>query len=215
MADRVKPKRAYDSSRRRAQAAATRRDILQAAQRLFEQQGYPATSMTAIADEAGVAVKTVYLAFETKRGVLLALWHLLLRGDEEPVPIGQRPWYQEVIAEPDSERKLFLTAHNSRLIKERAGPLMAILRSAAPTDPDLDALWQRIQTDFYDHQRRIVDSLAEGEALRPGLDVARAADLLWTLNHPDVYWLLVGQRGWTPEEYEEWLADAFCAQLLR
>ena len=88
MAEPVKPTRRYDSPRRREQAAATRREILEAAQRLFERQGYAATTMAAIAAEAGVALKTVYVAFETKSGVLRALWHLLLRGDEEDVPVG-------------------------------------------------------------------------------------------------------------------------------
>src|SRR6266540_330183 len=106
MAERVKSRRRYDSPLRREQAAATRREILEAAQRLFERQGYAATSMAAIAAEAGVALKTIYLAFETKRGLLLALWHLLLRGDEESAPVGERPWFREVLEEPDPERQL-------------------------------------------------------------------------------------------------------------
>src|ERR687884_2044258 len=103
MAKAVKPKRAYDSPRRRAQAAATRRDILDAAQRLFERRGYAATTMGAIAAEAGVALKTVYVAFETKSGLLRALWHLLLRGDEADIPIPDRPWYRQVLEETDPE----------------------------------------------------------------------------------------------------------------
>jgi AcrR family transcriptional regulator len=129
MVDHPKPRR-YDSPRRREQAAATRREILQAALRLFEKRGYGATSMAAIAAEADVAPKTVYLAFQSKRGLLLALWHLLLRGDEEPVPIGERLWFREVIDEPDPERLLRLNARNSRLVKERAGVLLEILRGA-------------------------------------------------------------------------------------
>lgn len=207
-------KRPYDSPRRREQAAATRRDILQAAQRLFESRGYPATSMAAIAAEAGVALKTVYLAFGTKRGVLLALWHLLLRGDEEPVPVGERSWFREVIDEPDPARQVRLAAHNSRLVKERAAALLEVVRDAAPSDPELAALWNRIQSDFYDNQRAIVQALHDRNGLKPALDVARAADLLWTLNHPSLYWLLVGERGWTPEQYETWLAEILRAQLL-
>jgi AcrR family transcriptional regulator len=207
-------KRAYDSPRRREQAAATRRDILEAAQRLFEKHGYPATSMAAIAAEAGVAVKTVYLAFGTKRGVLLALWHLLLRGDEEPVPVGERSWFREVIHEPDPARQLRRTAHNSRVVKERAAALLEVVRDAASSDPELDALWNRIQSDFYENQRAIVQALHDNNGLKPGLDVARGADVLWTLNHPSLYWLLVGDRGWTPEQYETWLAEVLAAQLL-
>src|SRR3954464_15166145 len=117
MPDDVKAKRTYNSPRRREQAAATRRQILEAAQRLFEKQGYAATTMASIAAEAGVALKTVYLAFETKSGVLRGLWHLLLRGDEADVPVGERPWYREVLDEPDPEQALRLNARNSRVVK--------------------------------------------------------------------------------------------------
>jgi hypothetical protein len=87
-------------------------------------------------------------------------------------------------------------------------------RRVAP-DPDLDALWRNIQSDFHENQGSIVKSLRKKKALRPGLDVARATDILWTLNHPDVWQLLVGERHWTPDDYEQWFADTACAQLLR
>jgi len=215
MAERVKSKRRYDSPRRREQAAATRREILQAAQRLFERQGYAATTMAAIAAEAGVALKTVYVAFETKSGVLRALWHLLLRGDQADAPMGERQWYRELMAEPDPERQLHLTARQSRIVKTRAGPLMGVIRGAAPTDPDVGELWARIQSEFYGIQRPVVEALRKKKALRRGLDVDRGTDILWTLNHPDVWQLLVVERGWTPEEYEKWFSDAACSQLLR
>jgi AcrR family transcriptional regulator len=213
MAERVKTRR-YESPRRREQAAATRRQILEAAQRLFERQGYAATTMAAIAAEAGVALKTVYVAFETKSGLLRALWHLLLRGDEEDAPVADRRWYQEVLEEPDPDRLLRLTARNSRAVKERAGALMGVIRSAASTDADIAALWARIQADFHDNQRGIVKALHTRKALRPGLGVARAADVLWTLNHPDLWLLLVGERGWTPAEWERWFTDVARSQLL-
>jgi AcrR family transcriptional regulator len=208
-------KRRYESPRRRAQAAATRREILDAAKRLFERQGYAPTTMAAIATEAGVALKTVYVAFETKSGLLRALWHLLLRGDEEDQPVGERSWYREIVEEPDPERRIRLTAHNSRRVKERAGALMAVIRSAADSDADMQALWTRIQTDFYENQRGIVEPLHAAKALEPELDVTRAADILWTLNHPDVWQLLVVERGWTPEEWERWFAAQAIAGLLR
>src|ERR1700704_5187570 len=141
MAERVKTKRHYNSPRRREQAAATRSEILEAAQRLFEQQGYAATTMSAIATEAGVALKTVYVAFETKSGVLRALWNLLLRGDRDDLPVAQQQWYREVLDERDPERQLRLNASNSRRVKTRIGAVMEVIRSAAPTDPDIEALW--------------------------------------------------------------------------
>lgn len=214
MAQRVKT-RSYNSSRRREQAAATRRDILGAAQRLFERQGYAATTMAAIAAEAGVALKTVYLAFETKSGVLRALWNQLLRGDEGEAPVAERSWYREVVEEPEPQRQLRLNARNSRAAKTRIAGVLKVIREAAPVDSDTGALWERIQTEFHANQRVIVERLAQRKALRPGLDVDRATDILWTLNHPDVWQLLVGERGWTPEQYEQWFGDTACSQLLR
>jgi AcrR family transcriptional regulator len=116
MAERVKPTRRYHSPRRQEQAAATRRAILAVAQELFEHHGYAATTMEAIAADAGVALKTVYVAFVTKSGVLRALWDLLLKGDEEEAAVPERPWYREVIEEPDPERQLRLNARNSRVV---------------------------------------------------------------------------------------------------
>jgi AcrR family transcriptional regulator len=210
--DPVKPKRRYDSPRRREQAAATRQAIIEAAQKLFAEQGYASTTMAAIAAEADVALKTVYVAFETKSGVLRALWNLLLRGDDADVPVGQRDWYRAVLDEPDPRRQLERNARNSRVVKERAGGLLAVLQAAAPTDPDIQALWDRIQAEFYENQRAIVESLAAKQALRG--DVAHATDILWTLNHPAIWQLLVTQRGWAPDEFERWFADTACAQLL-
>jgi AcrR family transcriptional regulator len=171
--------------------------------------------MAAIAEAAGVSLKTVYVAFETKSGVLRALWHLLLRGDQEDVPVGERPWYREVVDEPDPERIVRLTAKNSRAVKERAGAVMAVIRSAALADADIAALWGRIQSDFYENQGGIVEALSKSKALRRGLTVEHASDILWTLNHPDLWQLLVGERGWTPEQWERWFAETVRAQLLR
>ncbi len=207
--------RSYNSPRRRAQAAATRREILEAAQPLFEQRGYAATTMVAIAAEANVALKTVYVTFETKSGILRALWNLRLRGDDADTPVAERPWYREVIEERNPERQLRLTARNSRVVKLRIAALLEVIRNAAPTDPDIGALWDRIQTEFHANQRVIVESLAEKKALRPSLSVDRATDILWTLNHPNVWQLLVTDRGWTPEEHEQWWGDVACAQLLK
>src|SRR3954451_17681438 len=148
MPDAVNPTRRYDSTRRRAQAAETRRQILTAAQRRFESDGYAATTMAAIAQDAGVALKTVYVAFETKSGLLRALWHLLLRGDQDDVPVGERGWYRDTLAEADPGARIARVAARSRAVKERAGEVMEVIRTAAPSDPDIAALWASIQTEF-------------------------------------------------------------------
>ena len=214
MAGTVKPTRRYDSPRRRAQAAATRRDILEAAQQLFELRGYSSTTMDAIAAQAGVALKTVYVAFETKSGLLRALWNHLLRGGHEDVPVAQQQWYREIIDEPDAERQLRLAARNACRVKLRIAGVLEVIRSAAPIDPDIAALWRRIQTEFHANQRVIVESLDDKSALVPGLEIDRATDILWTLNHPNTWQLLVEERRWTPQQFEQWLADSACSQLL-
>src|SRR4051794_5621995 len=214
MADRVKPTRRYHSPRRQEQAAATRRQILDAAERLFQEQGYAATTMAAIAAAAGVALKTVYLAFETKSGVLRGLWHLRLRGEDDGVPVPARDWYRAVLAEADPGRQLAATAASSREVKERAGWLFEVLRSGAAVDPDIAELWARIQVEFRGVMLAIVQSLHANGVLRAGLEPERAADVVWTLNHPDVWLLLVGARGWTPAEWEAWFLESCRAQLL-
>jgi AcrR family transcriptional regulator len=214
MTESVKRRRPYNSPRRREQAAETRRQILDAAQQHFERDGYATTSMAAIASAAGVSLKTVYLAFETKSGLLRALWHLLLRGEHDSIPVGEQPWYRAVLEEPDPECQLRLNMRNSRMVKVRAGATLEVIRSAASGDPDIGALWSRIETEFHDNQRAIVQSIADKGALAAGLDVAAATDILWALNHPNLYALLARERGWSPERYEQWLGNLLRSQLL-
>jgi len=208
-------RRAYDSPVRREQAATTRARILAAAQSLFEEHGYAATTIAAIAKRAGVSQGTVYLAFETKAELLRTLWNALLRGREDAPPVAQLARYKEVLAEPDPARQLELNAHQAVASKRRIGALHEVIRSGAPVDPEVAALWDRIQTEFRENQRRIVASIAEKGALRPDLDIERAADILWTINHGDLWQHLVVRRGWSAEEFERWLAETFQALLLR
>jgi len=215
MAERVKPTRKYHSPLRQEQAATTRAAVLDAAKELFERDGYAATSMHAIATEAGVSLKTVYLAFATKSGLLRALWDRALKGDEDDAGVSQREWYREMIEERDPQRQLRLTARNSRTVKTRVAPLLSVIRSGAAVDVEVDNLAGLIQTDFYENQRVIVESIRRHKGLRRGLDVKTATDILWTLNHPDVWLLLVGERGWSPARWEKWFADTACAQLLK
>ena len=215
MPQNVKGRRPYRSPRREQQAADTRRAILESAKRLFERDGYAVTTMDSIAQDAGVSLKTVYLGFETKARLLRAVWDLALKGDDSDAPVAQRPWYVEILEEPDAERQVRLVARNSCIVKRRIGPMLRVIRDAAPRDPETRDLWELIQSDFYVNQRTIVEVLDRKHALASGLDVARATDILWTLNHPDLWLLLVGQRGWTPEEFEQWFADTATAQLLR
>jgi len=207
-------KRRYDSPRRRQQAAATRSGILDAAERLFERHGYVQTSVESVAAAAGVSARTIYLAFGSKSGLLRALWNLRLRGDEGEQPVGERTWFLAVIAEPDPKRALRLNIRNAKLVRQRAGRLLDVIRDAAVSDTEVADLWARIQREFYENQRTVVEALHRRRALRTGLGVTRATDVLWTLNHPDVYRLLVGERGWSRDQHERWLVDVLSALLL-
>ena len=188
--------------------------LAQAARDLFVERGYPATTMEAVAKRADVSLKTVYNAHGNKAGLLRAVWDLALKGDLDDAPIAERDWYTALLAEPDPHRQLAMAAESSRIVKTRIGPMLRVIRDAAPVDDDLATLWELIQTDFWANQRAIVESVADKGSLRPGLDVQRATDLLWTLNHPDVWLLLVDRRGWSPEDWEDWFAKTCREQLL-
>lgn len=100
------------------------------------------------------------------------------------------------------------------LLKTRSGALLEMIRTAASADPDIADLWAGIERKLLDVQRSIIEQLNASGSLAPSLNAPRAADIPWTLNHPNVWQLLVPNRGWTDEEYERWLGDAFCFQLL-
>ena len=188
--------------------------ILDAARRLFEDGGYAATAVPSVAAAAGVAVKTVYLAFESKAGLLRAVWEARLGGDEEATPALQRRWMQQLTDEPRPAEKLRLLAAQSGRMKGATGPLLEVIRTAAATDPEIATLWADIQAKLLRVQRAVIDQLDALDALRPPLEAGEAADILWTLNHPSVWHLLVRERRWSSARYERWLHESFCLQLL-
>jgi AcrR family transcriptional regulator len=203
------------SPRRQEQAQATRQAILSAAERLFLRDGYAATPVPAVAAEANVALKTVYVVFTTKSRLLHELWDVRLGGDAEQVPVVDRPWYRDLLAEPDPARLLRRLAAQSRQVKERAGALMMVIRNAAATDPAVADLWRLIQDEFHTVLAPIATRLSADGVLAEHLSPTTASDLLWTLNHPNVWQLLCVERGWTGDAYEDWLARSFQAQLLQ
>lgn len=212
----VKRRRPYSSPRRKAQAALTRAAILDAARRRFVARGYSATSVADVAEEAGVALKTVQAIFGTKRELLLAVWHRAIAGDgDESVPVAERRWFGGILDEPDPRRQIELVARGSRAVKGRAGDVMEVVRNAAPSEPEIAELWTRLQREFLEHQTAVVRSLADKGALRDELPVEEAAQRLWLLNHPAVYHLLVSELGWSPDRYVHWLTEAVQVQLLR
>jgi AcrR family transcriptional regulator len=213
----VKPprlRRRYDATRRRLAAAETRAAILAAARALFLAHGYAATTMLAIADRAGVALDTVYAVIGPKPALFRELIETSISGTERPVTADERDYVVAIRAEPDPRRKIALYARAIRSIMPRLAPLIVVLGEASRADPELAALWREIGERRAENMRRFVTDLMEAGGLRSGVSLEEAADFVWSTNAPEFYHLLVTERGWTPEQFERWLADTWTRMLL-
>jgi AcrR family transcriptional regulator len=205
-------KRPYDSSKRRQAAARTRQAILDAALELFTGSGYAATPMTAIAQRAGVALDTVYASVGRKPELARLLIETAISGRSDAVPAEERDYVQAIRAAADAETKIAVYAAAMRGIAGRLAPVLSIIAQAAPAEPELAALWQQIADRRAANMRRFAVDLAAVAPLRVAPD--DAADIIWATNAPELYQLLVVQRGWSPERYERFLADAWRRLLL-
>lgn len=208
-------RRRYDNRRRLQQARAGQRRVLAAARELLVTHGYAATTMTGIAEAADVSVESVYKAFGSKAALVKRVYDVTLAGDDAPVPIAERPEVAVVFDEPDPRRKLDHFAALKRLLLERLGPLEGVLFAAARTgDPDLQQFAAIAAAERLAGAEQLAHHLQAVGALRPGLDVDRARDLVWALDSPEVHTLLVVERGWTLDDYQAWLAQALGDALL-
>ena len=205
-------KRGYDAGKRRLAAARTRQAILDAALELFAAQGYAATPMTAIAQRAGVALDTVYASVGRKPELARLLTESAISGSSQAVPAEERDYVQAIRAAEDAEAKIAIYASAMRAIAGRLAPVLSIIQQAAPAEPALAALWRRITDRRAANMRLFAADLAAVSSLR--VDPADAADIIWATNAPELYQLLVGQRGWSPERYERFLADTWRRLLL-
>ena len=204
--------RTYVSPRREEQAKATRRAILETAQRLFVRDGYGPTSIRAVAEEAGVAVQTVYAVFGNKRQLVIELVENALTGEEEPASVTERPEVQAIRAEPSARRRAELDAALSRKITERLLPVFKITSDAAAVDPDFAELNRAM---IARRRAEMVDAatlLAGDGGLRVSPDDAAAT--LLVLYSPNVAQLLTEHVGWSYDRYEKWLADAIERLIL-
>ena len=214
MKDAVKLRRAYDSPRRREQADATRRAVLDAARELFVDGGYAGTTIVAIAARAQVSAETVYARFRNKRTILSELIDVVMAGDDAPVPILERPWVQDLRDEPDPERRANILARKGRLILERTAPIYEVLRGAAATDPQVTTLWELNKAQRFAGQRELLHIVLGRIPLRQGLTAETAADILFAVGSPETYRLLVIDRGWSADRFERWYAEAMVRLLL-
>jgi AcrR family transcriptional regulator len=210
----VKGQRPYRSPKRDAQAAATRAEIAAAARRQFVSRGYVRTTLADIAEAAQVAVPTVKLAYGTKRLLLVAAWDHAVKDGPDPRPVVEQDWFRAVIAAPDQREHLRLQVAGSLEVKSRIAPVIEVIRAAAPADEEIAALWEKMQAEFHDNQRQTIRALRGKGPLRADLTEDRATDVLYTLNHPTLYDMLVGRLGWSAEQYEGWLTATLIEQLL-
>ena len=205
-------KRRYDATGRREAAARTRQAILDAALHQFTARGYAATPMAAIAEQAGVSLETVYASVGRKAALARLLIETAISGTGQAVPAQERDYVRAIQAASDAPTKIALYAAALRAIAGRLAPVLGILQQAAPTQPELAALWREIAERRAANMRRFVADLATVSTLR--MDPDEAADIVWATNAPELYQLLVGQRGWSPDRYERFLADTWRRLLL-
>lgn len=206
--------RSYDSPLRRAHAAATRRAVIDAATRLFVERGFVATSVDAIAHEAGVSRATVFTSVGGKATLLKTAYDVALVGDDEPVPMPQRPWAQGVRRATTAAAMLEAYADLMLVLAGRVGAISEAIRGAASADPEVREVWAKIQEERRIGAANIVRFAIERGGIREGLDPAAAADVVWLLNDPGLYVRLVSERGWTPQAFHDWVAATLKAQLL-
>lgn len=207
-------KRTYESRLRTGQARTTRRALLEAAGRLFAEQGYVATSIEQVAEAAGVSRATVFTSVGGKPALLKAAYDVALVGDDELVPMPDRPDALRTKAEPDPYKYLVMYAGLVTGIHGRIARINEAIRGAAGADPEARALWEKVQSERAVGALHVVEFLEQKGRLRPGLDRAEAIDVVWTLIEPGLYFQLVHQRAWTAERFQAWLTDTFHAQLL-
>lgn len=207
--------RSYDARSRRMAAQATRQAILIAARSVFLKKGYAATTMDMVATAAGVAKDTVYATIGKKPSLFKLLVETALSGTDQVVPGEDRDYVQAIRVEPEASKKLRLYATALRHIQPRLAPLVQVLQGAASLDPGLAAIGKRISQRRARNMLLFAQNLAATGRLRSGLSINRVADIIWTMNSSEFYSLLVEQRGWSLDEFENWLADSWIRLLLQ
>jgi AcrR family transcriptional regulator len=196
---------------RHEQAALTRARIIEGATAVFEARSYEGARIEDIASQAGVAVPTVYKVFTNKRNLLKASVDATIRGGEAG-EVERQAWFREQLEEPTAEGQLRLIARNARRMYDRAGQLLEVVRAAAASDADIEALWRGINDERLGRAHTSARRLASKAKLRT--TVGEAARTLWVLSVPELYVLQIHTGGLNPDDYECWLGDLFVAALL-
>jgi len=210
----VKPRTERVFPRRRERARATRERVLEAARALFVERGYVGTTIDAIAERADVSPETVYSTFGSKRALLAELVDVAIAGGADAPPVFDQDWVRQLREEPDAHRRLAILAHNGRSILERRADIDEVVRGAASAEPALAALRDRGKAERFAGQRELLRIVVGAGGLRPGLDLDAAADVLYAIGSPEMYRLLVADRGWSGAQFESWYAETLEHLLL-
>lgn len=210
----VKGVRLRDAAAPQARTRRTRSAVIDASRALFAERGYAATTIEAISDESDTPQATIYRLFGSKLGILKAVIDVGIVGDDQAIAMADRPQVRELLAEPDPHDLLAGFARLLRDVMGRTGPVYRLLADAARSDEGAASLLAEIARQRQDGQRRVARSLARSGALRPGLRERDAADIIHALASPEVYGLLVLDRGWNGERYQRWVAAILRHQLL-
>lgn len=206
--------RTYDATRRREQAQENRARVLGAARARFLADGYTATTIPAVASDAGVSVQTVYKAFGNKAGLLKAVFDVAVTGDDQPIPVAERDQIKQIQAEADPRTKLRMYSEYFVQGAQRGVAVELLARDAASGDPAAAAVWDQIQQERLTGMGQFARHLHADGQLPADTAVEEARDILWTFTSPELWDLLVIQRGWTPTRYGHWLAGMLTAALL-
>ena len=206
-------KRAYDGSRRREQARARRLAVVQAARELFETGGFRQTTIAAIAKRAGVSSESIYKTFGTKAALAKAVFDLELAGDDEPVPIAERPAIQAIRDEPDVRRKITMFAEGLAQRHARSAAVQILIRDGRHVDDSLAPVWAALQREGLTGMTALGRHLLDTGQLRPGLTIEQVRDILWNYLAIDAYERLVLTQGWSQQRYSNWLAHTMVSAL--
>lgn len=207
-------KRGYHSPRRAEQAALTRRAVLDAARELFVARGYGATTVADIAERARVSLDTVYATVGRKPALLRQLVETAISGTGQAVPAEQRDYVTRIGTSPMARDKIGIYAQAITEIQGRMAPVFLALRDAAVTDRDCAGLWAEIAARRARNMLLFAGELRGTGELRQDLSDQQVADVIWSMNAAEYWVLLVHERSWTPEQFADWLTDAWCRLLL-
>jgi AcrR family transcriptional regulator len=208
-------KRSYDASRRREQARARRLAVVLAARELFERDGFRLTTIAAVAARAGVSAESVYKGFGTKAALAKAVFDLVIAGDDEPVPVAERPAMQVVRDEPDVRRKIAMFTEGLAQRQARSAKVQILIRDGRHVDDSLAPVWAKLNDEGLAGMTMLGGHLLGTGQLRDGIGLAEVRDVLWNYLAIDHYERLVLAQRWPLQRYSQWLAHAITSAICR